>query len=55
VHVCARRPEAYKRLTRFRDPDGGAYARVDEPAIGVAIEPAALPKTRVELRAVFTD
>jgi Uma2 family endonuclease len=42
-----------KRLTRYRDPTGGAYRRVDEPDLGAPIDLPTSPNLRVELAPLF--
>jgi Uma2 family endonuclease len=43
-----------KCLVRYRNPQQGAYASVDQPDLGSALEIAALPETRVDLSALFS-
>lgn len=42
-----------RRLTRHSEPREGEYARVDEPALDVAIGVGLLPGVEIELRSVF--
>jgi Uma2 family endonuclease len=42
-----------KRLVRYRKPQQGAYASVDQPDLGAPLEIAALPETRLDLSALF--
>ena len=42
-----------KRLVRYRNPQHGAYASVDEPDLGSPLEIAALPETRLDASALF--
>jgi Uma2 family endonuclease len=42
-----------KRLVRYRNPQQGAYALVDEPDLGSPLEIAALPGTRLDLSTLF--
>ena len=44
-----------KRLTRYRDPVGGAYLRVDEPDVGMPIDVPVGANLRVELAPLFED
>lgn len=54
-------PEAWlidvedRRLTRYREPRADAYARVDQPDIGVPVRICMLAEVRIDLRAVFAD
>jgi Uma2 family endonuclease len=41
------------QLVRYRNPQQGAYALVDRPDLGTAIELAALPAVRVDLSTLF--
>jgi Uma2 family endonuclease len=43
-----------KRLVRYRNPQQGAYASVDEPDLGSPLEIAALPETRLDLSVLFS-
>jgi Uma2 family endonuclease len=43
-----------KRLTRYRQPVDGAYARVDEVDVRIPVEPDQLPGVQVQLDALFT-
>ena len=43
-----------KRLTRYRQPVDGAYARVDEVDVRTPVEPDQLPGVQVQLDALFT-
>ncbi|HEY3515825.1 MAG TPA: Uma2 family endonuclease, partial [Gammaproteobacteria bacterium] len=43
-----------KRLVRYRDPQQGAYASVDQPDLGSLLEIAALPGTRLDLSALLS-
>jgi Uma2 family endonuclease len=45
-------PQA-KRLVRFRNPQQGAYALVDQPDLSSALDVAALPETCLDLNALF--
>jgi Uma2 family endonuclease len=40
-------------LVRYRHPQLGAYASVDEPDLGSPLEIAALPEARIDLSALF--
>jgi Uma2 family endonuclease len=42
-----------KRLVRFRNPQQGTYASVDQPDLGSPLEIAALPETRLDLSTLF--
>jgi hypothetical protein len=42
-----------KRLVRYRNPQQGAYASVDEPDLGSPLDIAALPETRLDLSTLF--
>ena len=42
-----------KRLVRYRNPQQGAYALIDEPHLGSPLEIHALPETRIDLRGLF--
>lgn len=44
-----------KRLTRYRDPAGKAYTRVDEPDVGTPIDLPIGRNLRVELAPLFED
>jgi Uma2 family endonuclease len=44
-----------KRLTRYRDPAGKGYRRVDEPDVGAPIDLPAGPNLRIELAPLFVD
>ena len=44
---------AARRLTRYRDPQRDAYARVDQPDSSAALEVTALPEIRVDLGTLF--
>ena len=44
-----------KRLTRYRNPTEGAYARVDEPDVGAPLEVGAVADVRVDLGPLFAD
>jgi Uma2 family endonuclease len=44
-----------KRLTRYRNPTGGAYAVVDEPELKSPIDIGALAAANVDLAALFAD
>ena len=43
-----------KRLVRYRQPQQGAYASVDQPDLRSPLEIAALPETRFNLTALFS-
>jgi Uma2 family endonuclease len=42
-----------KRLVRYRNPQQGAYALIDEPDLGSPLEIAALPERRLDLSTLF--
>jgi Uma2 family endonuclease len=42
-----------QRLVRYRNPQQGAYTLIDEPDLGVPMEIAALPETRLDLSTLF--
>ncbi len=42
-----------RRLLRHRSPQRGAYALVDEPELGSALEVAAFPGVAIDLRRLF--
>jgi Uma2 family endonuclease len=42
-----------KRLMRYRNPQQGAYASVDQPDLGSPLEIAALPEARLDLSTLF--
>jgi Uma2 family endonuclease len=42
-----------KRLVRYRNPESGAYALLDEPDLASPLETSALPGTSVDLRGLF--
>jgi len=44
-----------RRLTRYRDPQRGAYTRVDEPDLRSPLEVTALPTVVVDVNALFPD
>ena len=44
-----------KHLTRYRDPVGGVYRRVDEPDVLAPVDLPAGPNLRVQLGALFED
>ena len=44
-----------KRVTRFREPALGAYARIDDPDVGAPIDLPAGVNVRVELAPLFED
>jgi Uma2 family endonuclease len=44
-----------KRITRYRDPRGRGYMRVDEPDLGAPVEIPGLADTSVALAALFAD
>jgi Uma2 family endonuclease len=44
-----------KSLTRYRDPAGKGYRRVDEPDVGAPIDLPAGPNLRIELAPLFVD
>lgn len=52
-------PEAWlvdlqaERLVRYRNPEHGTYALVDQPDLTSPLAIAALPETRVNLAALF--
>jgi Uma2 family endonuclease len=43
-----------QRLVRYRNPQQGAYASVDEPDLGSPLEIAALPGLRLDVSALFS-
>ena len=42
-----------KRLVRYRSPQQGAYAHVDQPDLGYPLEIESLPETRFDLSTLF--
>ena len=44
-----------KRLTRYRDPAGRTYRRVDEPDVGAAVDLPAGPGLRIDLAPLFEN
>jgi hypothetical protein len=44
-----------KRLTRYRDPAGKTYRRVDEPNVGAPVDLPAGPGLRIDLAPLFEN
>jgi Uma2 family endonuclease len=44
-----------KGLTRYRDPQSGAYARIDEPDLASQVDIGALPGVTLHLGELFAD